>query len=437
MVCVMLKYCCIICKQVVFIVETIVQIIYGCAASGAGAAAKYGGLKMNKKILLGVTGSIAAYKSAEIASGLVRTGYDVNVVMTSNAANFITPLTFETLTKNKVYMDMFQDGDYSRVAHIALAVESDLVLIAPASYNIIGKAAAGIADDLLSSILAAAPCSRVMFAPAMNANMYINPANIENIRKLKDRGCIFIEPEEGLLACGDLGKGRLRNVAAILERVDGFFCEKLLKGRKVMITAGATREYLDPIRFISNTSSGLMGLSLAKACRDMGADVVLILANSQLEADGIRIIRVNTTAEMRNAALDEFEDCNLVFAAAAVADYKPKEYSPSKIKKFDRSISINFEQNIDILFELGRLKKKQVLVGFAAESEDIFKNALAKLKKKNLDMIIANDLSNFSAKDGKVWIVSKNKTVELERKPKAKLAYDIVQTILADLHSLL
>lgn len=196
---------------------------------------------MNKKVLLGVTGSIAAYKSGDIASGLVRTGYDVHVVMTSDATKFITPLTLETLSRNKVYVDMFKDEDHSRVTHISLATECELFLVAPATYNIIGKSAAGIADDLLSSILAAAPCNKVMFAPAMNVNMYNNPAMIENMRKLSERGCSFIEPEEGMLTCGTVAKGRLRNVPAILEAVEGFFCEKLLKGKKVLITAGATR----------------------------------------------------------------------------------------------------------------------------------------------------------------------------------------------------
>jgi phosphopantothenoylcysteine decarboxylase/phosphopantothenate--cysteine ligase len=244
-----------------------------------------------KKILLCITGSIAAYKSADIASGLVSRGYDVYVVMTNNATKFISPIVFETLTRNKVYVDLFKDEDHTHVTHISYATECDLVLVAPATYNIIGKAACGIADDLLSSILAAATGNKVIYAPAMNVNMYNNPALVNNINILSECGSIFIEPEEGMLACGVSAKGRLRNVPSILEAVDGFFCEKLLKGKKVIITAGATREYIDPIRFISNSSSGLMGVSLAKACRDMGAFVTLILANSVLEAEGMNIIR--------------------------------------------------------------------------------------------------------------------------------------------------
>lgn len=385
---------------------------------------------MGKRVLLGVTGSIAAYKSAEIASGLVKTGYEVSVVMTKNATKFITPLTLETLTKNKVYVDMFEDEDHRQVTHIALATESDLILIAPATYNLIGKAANGIADDLLSSTLAAANYQKVMLAPAMNVNMFNNPINIANMDKLRKLGCQFIEPDEGLLACGTTAKGRLREIPAILEAVDFFFCEKLLVNHHVLISAGATREFIDPIRYLSNTSTGRMGISLAKACRDMGAKVTLVLANSALDVNGVNLIRVSTVAAMHQVMLEQYESANLVFAAAAVSDYKPKTYSRSKIKKSGEALTIDLEPNTDILLNLGQLKKHQTLVGFAAESDDLFQNALTKLKKKNLDFIIANDLSNFAANDGKVWVVSADQTVELERKPKEALAYDIVKTII-------
>ena len=384
---------------------------------------------MKRKILLGITGSIAAYKGAEIASGLTQAGYDVQVVMTANAVKFITPLTLETLTKNKVYVDMFEDEDHTRVTHISLATESELILIAPASYNIIAKAANGIADDLLSTILAAANWNKVMFAPAMNVNMYHNPINLANIQKLQQYGCRFIEPDEGILACGAIAKGRLKNVSAILEAVNSFFCEKLLRNKKVLISAGATREYIDPIRFISNTSSGLMGVSLANACRDMGADVTLVLANSPWDVNGVKTIRVDTVAQMRATVIQEFANADYVFAAAAVSDYKPKQFSHTKIKKTGATMSVEFEENTDILAELGRLKQKQILIGFAAESDDLFANARSKLNKKNLDLIIANDLSNFAAQEGKVWLIGPDKTIELEKKPKEELAYDIVRTI--------
>lgn len=385
---------------------------------------------MKKNIILGITGSIAAYKSADIASGLVKQGYDVHVVMTINAAKFISPVVFETLTRNKVYVDLFNEGEHTHVTHISYATGSDLILVAPATYNIIGKAAAGIADDLLSSIIAASKGSKVMYAPAMNVNMYENPILCKNIAALSEQGSIFIEPDEGFLACNIMAKGRLKNVPAILEAVDGFFCEKLLVGKKVLITSGATREYIDPIRFISNTSSGLMGISLAKACRDMGATVTLVQANSVFEAEGIRIIKVDTVNDMYNAVLSEFEDTNIFFSAAAVSDYKPAAYSDSKIKKSSKDLTIEFNKNIDILYELGKLKKNQLLVGFAAESDDILNNAKTKLEKKNLDIIIANDLSNFSSKDGKVSLITENEVIDFERKPKQELAYEIVRKVL-------
>ena len=389
---------------------------------------------MGKKILLGVTSSISAYKSADIASKLTGKGYDVFVVMTNNAAKFISPIVFETLTGNKVYVDLFSDGDHTHVTHISYATESDLILIAPATYNIIGKAANGIADDLLSTIIAATPCDKVIYAPAMNVNMYNNPALVNNMNILSERGSSFIEPDEGMLACGVSGKGRLKNIPSIIETVDGFFCQKLLKGKKVVVTAGATREYIDPIRFISNSSSGLMGMSIAKACRDMGASVTLILANSALEADGMKIMKVSTVKEMYEAALSEYQTSDMFFAAAAVSDYKPSTYSEVKIKKNTDNLTIEFEKNIDILYELGKLKKNQILIGFAAESSDLIENARAKLAKKNLDMIIANDLSNFSAKDGEVSIVTKGEIIELEKQPKETLAIEIVKRVLDNLH---
>lgn len=382
-----------------------------------------------KKILLCVTGSIAAYKSAEIASKLVQKGYEVFVVMTSNGAKFISPMVFETLTRNKVFVDMFSDEEHTHLTHISHSTECDLVLVAPATYNIIGKAANGIADDLVSSVLAAADPKKVIFAPAMNSNMYNNPALINNINILTDRGCKFIEPDEGMLACGVLGKGRLKNIPFILEAVDGFFTEKKLLNKNVLITAGATREYIDPIRFISNSSSGLMGVSIAKACRNMGAKVTLVLANSNTQIEGVNLIKVSTVNEMYTAVLGEFDKSDIVFAVAAVSDYSPKEYSKEKIKKNDEEINIEFCKNTDILFELGKLKKKQFLVGFAAESENLTENAKRKLKNKNLDAIVANDLSTFSSKTAKVSIITENNVIQLETKPKDILAYDIINNL--------
>jgi phosphopantothenoylcysteine decarboxylase / phosphopantothenate---cysteine ligase len=389
-----------------------------------------------KKILLCITGSIAAYKSADLASQLVSKGYDVHVIMTRNSTKFITPMVYETLTKNRVYIELFQDDEYTHLTHISSAQEADLILVAPATYNILGKMASGIADDLLSSILAAAAPNKVIMAPAMNVNMYNNQVLTENIKTLQKLGVSIIEPDEGMLACGDIGKGRMRNLPSILEYVDAFFCEKLLLGKNILITAGATREYLDPIRFISNSSSGLMGLSLAKACRNMGAKVKLILANNQLNTETINteinIINVSSVQEMYEAATTNYNNADLVFAAAAVSDYKPKNYSQQKIKKADDTLMVEMERNTDILYELGKNKTHQKLIGFAAESENLLENALKKLERKNLDMIIANGLSNFGSKSGGVTIISKDNITNIPEQDKETLAYEIVKAVVKE-----
>jgi phosphopantothenoylcysteine decarboxylase/phosphopantothenate--cysteine ligase len=383
-----------------------------------------------KRITLGVTGSIAAYKAAEIASALTNAGHIVRVIMTAHAVEFIAPITFETLTHQKVLVDMFADEDHRLVSHIERGTKDDLLLIAPATYNIIGKAAQGIADDLLSSVLAAADPHKVIFAPAMNVNMYANPACQANIKTLTERGCQFIEPEEGMLACGVIGKGRLARVPAILDAVEAHFRPKPLAGKKVLITAGATREYLDPIRFLSNASSGQMGVALARACRHYGAEVTLVLANSQLDAQGVHVIRVDTVADLYAAARTAFPQCDILFASAAVSDYKPVQRSPGKIKKTAGNLVVEFEPNTDVLKELSKIRQHQTLIGFAAESEDLIENARGKLQRKNLDFIIANTLDNFARTSGKVWLVDADSTVELPELPKPDLAFAILDALL-------
>lgn len=386
-----------------------------------------------KKILLCITGSIAAYKSADLASRLIQKGFDVHVVMTQNSTSFITPMVFETLTRNKVFVKLFQEDDHTHLTHITSAQDADLILIAPATYNIIGKAARGIADDLLSSILAAASPNKVIFAPAMNVDMYNNPILMENIKLLSGKGCQFIEPDEGMLACGVAGKGRMRSIEDILEVIEGFFSEKPLSGKTILITAGATREYIDPIRFLSNSSSGMMGLSLARACRNMGGKVRLIMANSILNTWDVEIKRVNTVKEMYESALESYQDADIIFAAAAVSDYKPKCYSPNKIKKSDKEMVIPLEMNTDILYELGKLKTDQILIGFAAESENIIENAVEKLERKNLDFIIANDLGNFASSTGSVTVISRKNIVSFPEQSKEMLAVGIVQSVLKEI----
>lgn len=384
-----------------------------------------------KKITLGVTGSIAAYKAAEIASALTSAGHEVRVILTEHAARFITPITFETLTRQKVLVDMFSDEDHRQVSHIEQGTQIDMVLVAPATFNIIGKAAQGIADDLLSTVLAAADPKRVLYAPAMNVNMYENPACQANMATLRARGSQFVEPEEGMLACGVYAKGRLAKVPAILDAVESFLAPKPLLGKRVLITAGATREYIDPIRFLSNSSSGQMGVALARACRHYGAEVTLLLANSQLDAPGVHVVRVDTVADLYAAALQAFPATDYLFAAAAVSDFKPATKQDSKIKKTGSSLNIELVPNTDVLLELSKLKTHQKLIGFAAESEAMLENARGKLDRKQLDLIVANSLDNFARASGKVWLVDTQDIEELPELPKPELAFAILDAMLA------
>jgi phosphopantothenoylcysteine decarboxylase / phosphopantothenate---cysteine ligase len=388
------------------------------------------GAFMKKRIVLGVTGSISAYKSIEVVRKLIQDDFYVTVVMTKNATELISPLTFETISRNSVYCSMFEKDQCKDVTHIKLASESDLILIAPASYDVLGKVSAGIADDLLTSILAAAPVDKVFFAPAMNVHMYENPAMVSNRNQLLHRGYHFIEPDEGPLACGTTGKGRLKEVESIVQEVKNYFCPGLLHNKKVLITAGATREYLDPIRFISNTSSGRMGFSIAKACRDMGAIVTLIAANSPIELDNIQCIRVDTVDEMYKEVIKVYPTSDIVFMTAAISDFKPVQYQAQKIKKNNHNLVIELEENRDILAELGAHKKQQFLIGFAAESEHVVERAQEKRKKKKTDVMIGNDLSNFSSQDGAVWILSEKHAVKLQAKTKEALAFDILHTLI-------
>ena len=339
-----------------------------------------------KNILLGVTGGIAAFKSAGIVSLLRKKGYDVKVVMTKNATNIIGPLTLETLSRNRIYVDMWDTNPHYEVEHIALADWADAVLIAPATYNIIGKVANGIADDMLSTILSAvAGRVPVFFALAMNVNMYENPILKENIKKLKSYGYRFIDADEGLLACNYVAKGRMKEekeIVAEIERYNIFSkienCDKALKGKKILISSGRTKENIDPIRYLSNNSSGKMGYALAQAGVDLGAEVTLISGPTNLEVpNGLKdFITVESALDMYKAVDSYFEDTDIFIACAAVADYRPKEYQNKKIKKSDDNLIIELLRNPDMLFEMVKKKKNQFLVGFAAETNDIKENAL-------------------------------------------------------------
>ena len=329
-----------------------------------------------KTIVLGVTGSIAAYKIANLTSMLTKLHADVHVLMTQNATNFINPITFETLTNHKCLVDTFDRNFNYNIEHVSLGNKADLVLVAPASANIIAKMANGIADDMLSTTLLACRCKKLV-APAMNTNMYENRIVQENIEKLKVYGYGFIEPGSGRLACGDIGVGKLADVSDIVERVlvELKNKEQDLVGKKVLISAGPTIAPIDPVRFITNRSTGKMGYSIAKEARDRGADVILVSGPTNLPTiKGIKTIKINTNEEMKLAMLSEYNDSDIVIKSAAVADYKPLEYSKEKIKKSEGGWNLVLTRDSDILRELGERKSKQILVGFAAESNNVIEN---------------------------------------------------------------
>ncbi|MBF1207502.1 MAG: bifunctional phosphopantothenoylcysteine decarboxylase/phosphopantothenate--cysteine ligase CoaBC [Fusobacterium periodonticum] len=397
-----------------------------------------------KNILVGVTGGIAAFKSASIVSLLKKKGYNVKVVMTENATNIIGPLTLETLSKNRVYVDMWDKNPHYEVEHISLADWADIVLIAPATYNIIGKVANGIADDMLSTILSAVSLRKpVFFALAMNVNMYENPILNENIDKLKTYGYRFIDTNEGLLACNYEAKGRMKEpeeIVDIIERynlaskIDNF--RDALKGKKLLITSGRTREDIDPIRYLSNKSSGKMGYSLAQAAVDLGAEVTLVSGPTNLNVpDGLKeFISVDSAIHMYEKVDEKFKDTDIFIACAAVADYRPKEYQDKKIKKSDLNLTIELVRNPDILFEMGKKKENQLLVGFAAETNNIIENALKKLEKKNLNMIVANNASTMGTDTNSIEIIRKDRSsTVINQKSKIELAYDILKEVILDL----
>ncbi|WP_054958377.1 bifunctional phosphopantothenoylcysteine decarboxylase/phosphopantothenate--cysteine ligase CoaBC [Paenibacillus dakarensis] len=361
-----------------------------------------------KVIVLGVTGGIAAYKAAMLCSRLVQKGADVHVIMTESAKQFITELTLQSLTKNPVYSDTFDERDPSVVSHIHLADMADLVLVAPATANVIGKMAHGLADDMLTTTLLATTAP-VMISPAMNVHMYTHPAVVANMETLVSRGVSMIEPGEGLLACGYVGKGRMEEPETIVEVVERFFEQQettewsmaneakapgLLEGKKVIVTAGGTIERIDPVRYITNDSSGKMGFAIAKAAKDMGADVHLIAAHTDVSPpEGVKTERVESAQDMYDAVMREFDDSDLIIKAAAVADYRPLKTASSKLKKQGEKMTLELVKTTDILETLGKYKQKQFLIGFAAETDSVEQYAMDKLRRKNCDLVVANDVT--------------------------------------------
>lgn len=344
-------------------------------------------------VVLGVTGGIACYKAVELVRLMINDGLEVRVIMTRGAREFVTPLTFQTLSGNPVATETFDLTQESEIGHIDLADCADIFVIAPATANLIGKVAAGIADDLLTTVLMATRAP-VLIAPAMNVHMYENAILQENIRKLRRLGYHFIEPDAGFLACGYEGKGRLPEPEKIHEEIRRLIGKKDLAGESFLITAGPNREPIDPVRYISNRSSGKMGYALAKAGLRRGATVALVSGPTALEPPpGARLIPVTSAAEMRSAVLEEFPNCTAVIMAAAVSDYRPSRYSSAKVKRGKAPLELRLEPNPDILKELGAMKDGKLLIGFAAETDNLAANAKKKLREKNLDMIVANDVT--------------------------------------------
>ena len=353
----------------------------------------------DKTVVIGVSGGIAVYKTLDVVSRLRKLGVNVNVIMTKSATEFVTPLSFQSLSQNYVVCDMFEDPKTWDVEHISLAKRADVFLIAPATANVIGKIANGIADDMLTTTVMATK-AKVLIAPAMNTNMYENPILQRNINTLKELGYNFVEPESGRLACGDTGKGKLASPETIVDEVVKLLSKgQDLKGKSIIVTAGPTVESIDPIRYITNRSTGKMGYSIAKEAIERGADVTLITGPTNLTPPQNlkKLVKIESAKDMYEAVLENLDENDVVIKSAAVADYKPKNYSNKKIKKSDDDLVIELDRNKDIAQEIGKIKNNKILVGFAAETNDLIENASLKIKKKNLDFIVANDLTKEGA----------------------------------------
>lgn len=386
----------------------------------------------NKNILLGVSGGIAAYKVLDLCSRLKKRGANLKIIMTESATEFIKPLSFETMGRCQVYTDLFI-GHHEQVHHIELAKWADVMLIAPASANTIAKMANGIADNfLLSTYLA---CDKdVIIAPAMNTNMLKSKATQRNLETLNKDGVKIIKPEPGILACNTIGDGRLEEPSEIVDYLEDYFTEKDLLGKKIVITAGPTVEQIDFVRYISNNSSGKMGYNIANEARKRGADVVLISGPvNPIKINNIKRIQVKTNSEMKEAIEREFDNSDALIMSAAPVDYKVENASNKKIKKNGSSLNLELIENIDIIKYFGEIKKNQIIIGFAAETDDLLENAKSKLARKNLDYIIANDLTKwgagFDVDTNVASIISKDSIINLDIMPKSQLANKILDLL--------
>ena len=387
-----------------------------------------------KKVILGVAGGIAAYKAVELARLFVRGGAEVQVVMTPAAAEFVAPLTFQTLTNRPAYIEMYTERTSDKIRHIELLEDADVMVIAPATANTIGKMACGFADNLLTTLYLAAVCP-VVLVPSMNVNMFKHPSVRENLEKLSRHGCMIMDPDDGELACGVYGSGRMPEPSDIYNFTRAALRPKDYKDQKALVTAGPTREPLDPVRFLSNPSTGLMGYALARALSERGADVTLISGPTELRAPaGVKKIAVTTADEMYKAVIENFEENRLVIKAAAVSDFKPLTTAEHKVKKGDATYSIDLAANPDILLELGKQKGSRILVGFAAETEEAVENAHDKLINKNLDLIVVNNLkepgAGFAGTTNRVSIIDRGGHVEdLPLMEKEQLAHQILDRV--------
>lgn len=389
-----------------------------------------------KTVVLGVTGSIAAYKMANVASALVKEGADVHVVMTKNATNFINPITFETLTNNKCLVDTFDRNFQFHVAHVSLSQKADVMLIAPASANIIGKLANGIADDMLSTMALAANC-KIIVSPAMNTHMYKNQIVQDNLKKLKHYGFEIIEPAVGRLACASVGEGKLPAEDVLLDYIrQEIQFEKDMQGLNVLVTAGPTVEKIDPVRYITNHSSGKMGYSVAEVAAKRGANVTLISGPVHIDAPMfVDVVKVESAKDMYNAVMDHLKSCDILIKAAAVADYTVENISDEKIKKQDNDLSLTLSRTNDILKAAGENKEKnQVICGFSMETSNLIENSEKKLNSKNCDMIIANNLNDngagFGVDTNKVSIITKDNIQSLDVLSKKEVAFEILNRAL-------
>ena len=389
-----------------------------------------------KCVVLGVTGSIAAYKIANLASALVKLGADVNVIMTKNATNFINPITFETLTSNKCLVDTFDRNFQFNVEHVSLAKKADIFMVAPASANVIGKIAHGIADDMLTTTIMACKCKKII-SPAMNTNMFENPILQDNLETLRKYGYEIIDPANGYLACGDTGAGKMPEPDVLLQYIlRDLAHEHDMAGKKVLVTAGPTAEAIDPVRFITNHSTGKMGYAIAKAAMERGAEVTLVSGPVAIEPPMfVEVVNVRSAAEMADAVKAKAGECDIIIKSAAVADYRPKVVADEKIKKSDAEASIELERTEDILSFLGANKKPgQLVVGFSMETENMLENSKAKLKKKNVDMIVANNLrtagAGFGTNTNVVTLITPEDAKELPIMSKEEVANAIFDEIL-------